>query len=184
MSVKMDVVLNHLDKEGNVKSTFSKPCDSFNYNFMRYIANSFGAAALFNVIDTGNVSRAISHAGLLNIITASGVTTTGIRLGTNGTTSTPADYNLGALIANGLGDGVLAYGGVIAPTVDVVGNVIRLHIKRTFINAGATGITVRELDLVSSAGGFNVQYLRDSIPDQVIPSLDGVAVEIIIQVTV
>jgi len=184
MSVKMDLVLEHLDKDGNVQSTFSKPCDSFNYNFMRYIANSFGAAALFNVIDTGNVSRAINHAGILNIITASGVATNGIRLGTTGTTAAPADYNLLALIANGLGDGLLAYGGVIAPTVDVVGNTIRLHIKRTFINAGSVAITVRELDLVSNTGGFNVEYLRDNIPDQVIPSLDGVAVEIIIQVTV
>lgn len=184
MSVKMDLVLDHLDKDGNVKSTFTKPCDSFNYNFMRYLCNSFGAAAVFSVIDTGNVSRAISHGGTLNIITASGVTTTGIRLGTTGTTAAPADYNLLALIANGMGDGLLAYGGVISPMVDVVGNTIRLHIKRIFINAGATAITVRELDLVSNVGGFNVEYLRDNIPDQVIPSLDGVAVEIIIQVTV
>jgi len=184
MSVTMELVLDHLDKEGNVKSTFSKSCDSFNYNFMRYIANSFGAAALFNMIDTGNVARAISPGGYLNIITPSGDTTRGVRLGTTGTASAPADYNLLALIPQGVADNTLAYGSVVTPTVDVVGNTIRLHIKRTFVNGGSVNITVRELDLVSNAGGYNVEYLRDSIPDQIIPALDGVAVEILIQVTV
>lgn len=184
MSVKMDLILEHLDKEGNVKSAFLKSCDSFNYNFMRYIANSFGGAVLSNVIDTGNVARGISHAGYLNIITASGNAAMGVRLGTNGTVSAPADYNLVALIPNGVADNTLAYGSVVAPTVDVVGNTIRLHIKRTFINGGSVDITVKELDLVSNTGGYNVEYLRDSIPDQIIPALDGVAVEILIQVTV
>jgi len=184
MSVKMDLVLNHLDKEGNVKSTFTKPCDSFNYNFMRFLCNSIGAGVYNNVIDTSNTARGINHGGRLDIITTAGVTTTGIRVGTVGTVAAPADYMLTGLIANGLGDGLLAYGGVIAPTVDVIGSTIRLHIKRTFINAGSTAITVREIDLVGDAGGYAVEYLRDNIADQIIPSLDGVAIEIIIQVTV
>jgi hypothetical protein len=138
---------------------------------------------LYNCIDTGNVSRAISHAGIINVLTASGVAVSGIRLGTDGTAATPADCNLVALIGHGVADNVLSYGAVVAPTVDVIGDTVKLHVKRAFINGGSVPITVRELDLVAQ-NTYYVEYLRDAIPDQVIASFDGVTVEIIIQITV
>ena len=181
----MDVVVNHLDRDGNVKSTFTKPCDSFNYNFMRFLCNSIGASALYNFVDTGNVSRSISPGGIMQVInTSPGNTTYGIRVGTDGTASAPTDYNLLAMVPQGMGDNQLICGGMPLPTVDILVNTIKLHIRRTFINAGTVSITMRELDLVATPGGYAIEILRDAISDQVIPSLDGVAIEIVIQVTV
>jgi hypothetical protein len=184
MAVKMWFELSHLNRNGEVKSVFRKSCDSFNYNFMRYFAASFKAAVVENVIDTTNVSRAIAYGGILNSLAASGASTYGLRLGTVGTASVPADYNLGGLISHGVGDGLLAYGGVTITDPSVAGNVIDLHIKRTFINGGTTDITLRELDLVSNTGGYNVEFLRDAFPDQIVPALEGITVDVVIRVTV
>jgi hypothetical protein len=184
MKIKMHFEMTHLDRNGKTKFVFQKSCDSFNYNFMRYLGASFKAAVVENVIDTGNVSRAVSYAGILNTLALPGVTTYGLRVGTVGTASAPADYNLGGLISHGVGDGMLAYGGVSIPDPDIVGSVISLHAKRTFINGGSTDITLRELDLVSNTGGFNVEFLRDAFADQVIPALDGITVDVVMQVTV
>jgi len=151
---------------------------------MRYLGESFKGAVVENVIDTGNVSRAISYAGVLNALAAAGISTYGIRVGTDGTASAPSDYNLGGIIPHGMGDGLLAYGGVSIPDPDVVGNIISLHIKRIFINGGSTDITLRELDLVSNTGGYDVEFLRDAFEGQVVPALDGIAIDVVIQVTV
>jgi hypothetical protein len=151
---------------------------------MRYLGASFKGAVVENVIDTGNVSRAISYAGILNILALAGVSTYGLRVGTDGTASSPSDYNLGEIASEGIGDGLLAYGSVSIPDVDVVGSVISLHIKRTFINGGSTNIALRELDLVSNTGGYNVEFLRDSFPDQIVPALDGISIDVVLQVTV
>jgi hypothetical protein len=184
MTVTMHFEIAHVDNRGQIKSVFQKSCDSFNYNFMRYLAASFKGAVSENVIDTTNVSRAISYAGILNILAIAGVTAYGLRVGTVGTASAPSDYNLGGLIATGIGNGLLAYGGVTVPDPLVVGDVIDLHIKRTFINGGSTDITIRELDLVSNTGGYNVEFLRDAFADQIIPALDGITVDVVIRVTV
>jgi len=185
MPVMMKFKIAHFGgKKGRNEIEFEKSCDSFNYNFMRYLANSFANSALVNVIDTGNVSRAISYAGICNILAPAGNTVYGIRVGTSGTAAAPGDYTLGGLISTGIGDGLLAYGGVTVLVPEIEGNIIKMHLKRTFINGGTVAITMRELDVVSSTGGYNVQMLRDAFADQVIPPMDGVSVDIIIQVTV
>lgn len=180
----MHFEISHFDCLGRIQFVFRRSCDSFNYNFMRYLGASFKGAVVENVIDTGNVSRAISYAGVLNALAAAGISTYGLRVGTDGTASVPSDHNLGGIVSHGLGNGLLAYGGVSILDPEVSGSVISFHIKRTFINGGSTDITIRELDLVSNTGGYNVEFLRDSFADQIIPALDGIKVDVVIQVTV
>jgi hypothetical protein len=136
-----------------------------------------------NVIDITNTARSISYAGIGNVIVAPGVTTSGIRVGTVGVLSSPGDYTLGAIIGTGVGDNLLVYGGVGSPTIETVGNTVTMHVRRSFINAGAVDITMRELDLVMNTS-YNVQVLRDAVADQVIPALDGILIDIGIQITV
>jgi hypothetical protein len=180
----MEIVATHFDRDGNVKGRYSQPCDSFNYNFMRFLACSVAGSAVVAVIDTANTSRSINFAGIANVIVASGISTAGIRVGSNQTASAPGDYNLGAMITHGMADGSLVYGGQGQPNVTVVGTLVKMSLKRVFINAGSVSVSIKELDLVTNQGGYNVQLLRDAIPEQVVPSLDGITIEIIIQITV
>lgn len=180
----MRVKIIHFTRDMREGLVYEKPCDSFNYNFMRFLATSFrNGSVVANVIDTTNTARAIGYTGTLNIAATAGVTTYGLRVGTNGIASAPGDYNLGALVSHGIGDGLLAYGGVIISDPSVVGNVVTMSIKRSFINGGSTDITMRELDLVSNTS-YNVEFLRDSVADQVIPSMQGITVEVVIRITV
>jgi hypothetical protein len=151
---------------------------------MRYLATSFKAAVVENVIDTTNVARAIAYGGILNSAAVSGVATYGLRVGTVGTVSAPTDYNLGGLVSHGVGNGLLAYGGMTIMDPSVAGSVIDFHIKRTFINGGSTDISLRELDLVSNTGGYNVEFLRDAFTEQIVPALDGITIDVVIRVTV
>lgn len=183
MKSKMEIEITHFDRAGRVKSKYRQACDSFNYNFLRWLACSVAGSAVVNVIDTTNTARSISYAGIGNVIVSPGVTTSGIRVGTSGVASAPGDYTLGAMIGAGVGDNILVYGGIGNPTVETVGNTVTMHVKRSFINAGAVDITMRELDLVMNTS-YNVQVLRDAVADQIIPSLDGILIDIGIQITV
>lgn len=183
--VEGEIRVDRIDRYGNIQNKIiSKKFDSFVYNFMKWFCNSFIGSATFPVIDTGGVSRSIDYDGVLNCIAAPSTSTYGIRVGTDSTPTVAGDYNLHGIINDGFTDGLIAYAGMGNATVNTVGSDIQLKMIRTFVNFGATTLTLRELDLVTNTGTYMVELLRDTFSDIIIPQFEGVNVNIIITITV
>ena len=87
---------------------------------------------------------------LMSSLSAAADNTFGIQVGTQ--TSPPAiaitDYVLGALIANGNGNGQVVYSATTLTAPATVGSTRKFTIARTFTNNYSSNITINEIGLV------------------------------------
>lgn len=154
---------------------------------------SWGAGNL-NIRDTGGTTRsfptrtlvlAVADYEALNssygFISAAGVTTRGIILGSSSTTESFDHHYLQSLIGHGTGSGQLQYGATEAAirTWDASNRIFRRIITRYFTNGSGATVTVREAGLCHGTitiGGSTYDFMlsRDVLPSAIEVPNNGV----------
>lgn len=160
------------DKDGKITEKRIIPCKSFVANFLRAFrrlimteGRSAGGSATqacgFSDVepqDTTPTARGVfigTATGsypvdrpVMKIDAPIGIVTSGIRVGTNDTAPTIADYNILSPIAHGTGAGQLSHSAVTIDTLLESAPNVTLKIIRVFTNNSAGLITVKEIGLL------------------------------------
>lgn len=120
----------------------------------------------------------------MQIQAGTGVTNQGICVGSGSGAVAPANFNLGTLIANGVGVGQLQYQNQISTQGTVIsGSNSSFVLERLYINGSGGNVTVNELGIfVNNAGQFLIY--RDLVsPGDSIPNGSTYRVAITFQIT-
>lgn len=152
-------------------------------NFLVSDANFFNSRTAGIRADTGAASSSL--ATNISIEAAAGVSNQGIRLGSAVVVPAPASYNIGTLIANGVGAGQLVYnamGSIQGCTV--VGSQTSFILQRTFNNNSGGNVTVQAIAIQSNDVVGGLQYYLDAVaPADVIGNGQVYTVQITFQIT-
>ena len=148
-------------KEGDIviKKIRPRKCKSFTRNFSYLVFASFGFGYV-TAVDTSNVTTASTMRGITNggvyifkVTTGtSGITTSGVLVGTGSTTPTINDYAMETLIAHGTSAGELQYGATTVGSPSATANTATFRTTRIFTNGSGGSITVEEIGLVCYTG--------------------------------
>lgn len=136
-------------------------------------------------INALNTSGVLQNANTtMQISAGTGATNQGIIIGTGVTAVTAADFNLAALIANGVGAGQMQYQNQISTQgVVITGLTSSFVLQRLFINGSGGAITVNELGILHANGGPFMLY-RDLVsPGDNVPNGSTYRVAITFQIT-
>ena len=142
------------DPRTGLPNNGTKKSESFVQQFLQLLYTQMTGVPLANALtvkDTGGSNRTPilalgSNSYLLDVLDAAADTNYGIVVGTGNTAPTISDYQLGTLIANGVGAGAMQYGTVSFGAPGAGATTSQLTITRNF-TSNTGGITVNELGL-------------------------------------
>lgn len=177
LKAKVTIIDN---KTGKVDLEFESK--SWVIQFPQLLAANFmaseGLAYTFNQIrDTGNILRtyAVPSAaprGYFDSSGGAGIVTHGIVVGSGAGAENPLQYQLGTLIAHGIGAGELQYGGMSFVEAYIIGTVIYFDLQRIVTNGSPGDVTIREIGIYTrNTFGANVWYfmiIRDLLAAPVV----------------
>ena len=153
---------------------------SFVGNFLTILSNTFQVNDTFSLTQAypttgGCVANGNESAGSnypwINVSAGSGDDSFGIQVGSGTTPPTITDTSIESLIPNGSGAGQLSYGtmSIISPVINSSNNTGYTQIQRVFINQSSASITITEVAVVATFGGYPCKYLilHDLLPTPV-----------------
>jgi hypothetical protein len=135
-------------------------------------------------IDTGAATGGV-QATNPTLVAGAGVVNQGIVVGSAAVVPTPASFNVGTLIANGVGAGQLSY----TQQSSIQGNVIAgqntsFKLQRTWTNGSGGNVTVKAVAIYTNATAGGLMLYLDSVsPDDIIPNGNTYTVIITFQIT-
>jgi len=129
-------------------------CHSYVGNIINILYEHFNFSATTSFKDTSGTLQTPSAGGVILANAAAANDNYGVLVGTGTGANDVSAYALGTKIANGTGAGQLQYGAVSITTPATVGQKRQITVARVFTNNSGASITVNEVGLVVSYGGY------------------------------
>ena len=168
VQIKATITFKITDANGTVVKEWTEPAHSFVENFVLFIQAIWGATSAV-LSDTAGYSVAVNGAsgGTMAINAPSGNTSYGIVIGSGasaGSTPSPTQSNLVAMIPAGINSGQIQYGAMIVNTVSVSGQTSSFTMSRSFINVSGATINVTEIGIIAYLTGWAMEVSAGTSP--------------------
>lgn len=175
------------DRRGRTLSSEKHRSRSFVRGYNHLLCTQFGLTYLeFQTKDTDGVVRSVRNNSYpLRSNGGVGVTTYGIRIGTDNTPVDIEDFALIAPIAEGGGGGQMEHQAVTFNFIGVVGNVCSFEVERIIDNNSGAQINVREAAIYGQgrdAAGIKYFCLSRDLVVEDVPNLGSITITYTVRV--